>query len=88
MFLRDLYKKQFNKSKSHEDWKQFQQLRNAVKREKPKKKREYFSKKLDENRGDIQGTWKTLNMAPGKKSKSSTYNSIRVNGEGICNKKK
>ena len=88
MFLRDLYKKRFNKSKSHEDWKQFQQLRNAVDREKPKKKREYFSKKLNENRGDIKGTWKTLNMALGKKSKSSTYNSIRVNGEDICNKKK
>ena len=88
MFLRDLYKKGFNKSKSHKDWKQFQQLRNAVNREKPKKKREYVSKKLNENRGDIKGTWKTLNMALCKKSKSSTYNSIRVNGEDICNKKK
>ena len=88
MFLRDLYKNRFNKSKSHEDCKQFQQLRNAVNREKPKKKREYFSKKLNENRGDIKGTWKTLNMALGKKSKSSTYNSIRVNAEDICNKKK
>ena len=86
MFLRDLYKKRFNKSKSHEDWKQFQQLRNAVNREKPRKKHEYFSKKLNENRGDIKGTWKTLNMALGKKS--STCNSIRVNGEDICNKKK
>ena len=88
MFLRDLYKKRFNKSKSLEDWKRFQKLRNAVNREKPKKKREYFSKKLNENRGDIKDTWKTLNMALGKKSKSSTHNSIRVNGEGICNKKK
>ena len=88
MFLQDLYKKQFNKSKSHEDWKQFQQLRNAVNREKPKEKREYFSKKLNENRGDIKGTWKTLNIAFGKKSKSSTYNSIRVNREDICIKRK
>ena len=88
MFLRDLYKKRFNKKKSHEDWKQFRQLKNAVNREKPKKKREYFSKTLNENRGDIKGTWKTLNMALGKKSKPSTYNSIRVNGEDICNKRK
>ena len=27
-------------------------------------------------------------MALGKKSKSSTYDSIKVNGEDICNKKK
>ena len=32
--------------------------------------------------------WKTLNMALGKKSKPSTYNSIRVNGVDIRNKKK
>ena len=43
MFFRDLNKKRFNKSKNKEDWKQFQQLRNAVNREKPKKKHEYFS---------------------------------------------
>ena len=36
----------------------------------------------------IEGTWKTLNMALGKKLKSSTYNFIRVNGADICNKKK
>ena len=59
-----------------------------VNREKPKKKCEYFSNKLNENRGDIKGTWKTLNMDLGKRSKTSTYNSIRVNGEDICNKKK
>ena len=46
-----------------------------------------FFKKVKKNRGDIKGTWKTLNMTLGKKSKSSTYNSIRVNGEDICNKK-
>ena len=80
--------KRFNKSKSHEDWKQFQQPRNAVNREKPNKKSEYFSKKLNESRGNIKGTWKTLNMALSKKSKSSTYNSIKVNGEDICNKQK
>ena len=36
----------------------------------------------------IKGMWKTLNMALRKKSKSSTYISIRVNGEDICDTKK
>ena len=31
--------------------------------------------------------WKILNMALSEKPRSSTYNSIRVNGQGICNLK-
>ena len=34
-----------------------------------KKKTEYFSKKLQENRGDVKGTWRVLNMALGKNLK-------------------
>ena len=48
-----------------------------------KKKTEYFSKKLQENRGDVKGTWRVLNMALGKKSKTTTFNSIKDKGKEI-----
>ena len=48
-----------------------------------KKKKEYFSKKLQENRGDVKGTWRVLNMALGKESKTTTFNSIKDNGKEI-----
>ena len=39
MFLRDFYKKQFNKTKKTPDtWKQFQQLRNKINRERQKRR--------------------------------------------------
>ena len=37
MFLRDFHKKQFNKTKSPDTWKQFQQLRNKINIERQKK---------------------------------------------------
>ena len=35
MFLRDRYKKRFNKNKNPEDWQTFKEYRNAVNKERP-----------------------------------------------------
>ena len=53
-----------------------------------KKKKEYFSKKLQESRGDIKGTWRVLNMALGKKSKTTTFNSIKIKEKRLLTHKK
>ena len=53
-FLRDLHKKRFNKSRNPDDWARFKKLRNEINSMRMKKKTEYFSKKLQENRGDVK----------------------------------
>ena len=83
MFLRDLHKKHFNKSRNPDDWARFKKLSNEINSMRMKKKTEYFSKKLQENRGDVKGTWRVLNMALGKKSKTTTFNSIKDKGKEI-----
>ena len=50
MFLRDLHEKRFNKSRNPDDWARFKKLRNEINSMRMKKKKEYFSKKLQENR--------------------------------------
>ena len=83
MFLSDLHKKRFNKSRNPDDWARFKKLRNEINSMRMKNKKEYFSKKLQENSGDVKGTWRVLNMALGKKSKTTTFNLIKDKGKEI-----
>ena len=84
MFLRDLFKKRFNRSKNTVDWQRFTKLRNEVNSFKHVKKHAFYTQKLDETRGDINGTWKVLNNAMGKrKSKSAKINSLKVHRKDI-----
>ena len=53
MFLRDLYKQRFNKTKNPEDWKLFQTFRNITNVEKRKKKKTFYSDKLNESKNDM-----------------------------------
>ena len=87
MFLRDFYKSRYKKTNDPEDWKQFQHFRNKINTERRKKKTEYFNKKLNENKGDIKGTWKVLNMAPDKRSKTTNFTTIKVNKKEISDQK-
>ena len=73
MFLRDFYKSRYKKTNDPEDWKQFQNFRNKINTERRKKKTDYFNKILNEHNGDIKGTWMVLNMALGKKSKTTNF---------------
>ena len=52
-----------------------------------KRSREYFNKKLNEHKGDIKGTWKVLNMALGKRSKTTNFTTIKVNKKEISDPK-
>ena len=67
MFLRDLFKKQFNKSRNSDDWQKFTKLGNEVNSLKHVKKRAFYTQKIDKTRGDIKGTWKVLTNAMAKK---------------------
>ena len=87
MFLRDFYKSRYKKTNDPEDWKQFQHFRNKINTERRKKKTEYFNKKLNEHKGDIKGTWKVLNMALGKRSKTTNSTTIKVNKKEISDPK-
>ena len=87
MFLCDFYKKQFNKTKNSDTWKQFQQLRNKINIERQKKKTEFFTSKLNEHKGNVRSTWKVLNMALGSKSKTTNFNTLSVKGKEISDPK-
>ena len=75
------------KTNNPEDWKQFQNFRNKINTERRKKKTDYFNKKLNEHKGDIKGTWMVLNMALGKRSKTTNFTTIKVNKEEISDPK-
>ena len=48
-------------------------------------KKKYFSDKLLETKGDVKGTWKVLNSALGKRSKTTQINSLVLDNQEITN---
>ena len=83
MFLRDYYKKKHRFTKSENDWQQYKKLRNAVNIENAKTKTDYFTQKLGEANSDIKQTWKILNSALGKRSKTTTIHKLEVNDNDV-----
>ena len=79
MFMRDFYKKRFSKTKDADNWKFYQDFGNTANVEKRKKKKAFYSHKLDESKNDIKSTWKLLNMAIEAKSKTTKINSFTIN---------
>ena len=51
------------------------------------KSKSYFSQKLEENHGDVKETWKVLNTAIRRKSKTTIINSIDVNSKTFADPK-
>ena len=79
--LRDFYKKKHAKFKDPSDWSAYKKLRNEANSQKKLKRKSYFSQKLEESRGNIKDTWKILNTAMGRKSKTTNINSLQVGSE-------
>ena len=48
-------------------------------------RKKYFSDKLLETKGDVKGTWKVLNSALGKRSKTTQFNSFVIDNQEITN---
>ena len=51
----------------------YEQIRNKVNNLNKKLKREYFSKKVACNNGNLKGTWKAINLLLNKRSKTTKY---------------
>ena len=80
MFLRDFYKKKHRSSGNPNDWLEYKKLRNIVNIEHANAKKDYFAHKLSQTNYDIKRTWKILNSALGRRSKTTTIEQLRVNG--------
>ena len=76
-------------TKNHEpdDWLKYKQIKNEINVEMKTKKNSYFSQKLEDCRGDIKETWRVLNAAMGRKSKTKIINSLDVNSNTITDPK-
>ena len=83
MLLRDIYKKKLTKNHDPDDWLKYKQIRNEINAEMKTKRNSYFSQKLEDCRGDIKETWRVLNAAMGRKSKTTVINSLDVNSNTI-----
>ena len=71
MFRRDLFKKKHSKYKDPNDWTQYKRIKNEINVELKNKRKLYFSNKLEHSRGDSKETWKILNSALGRRSKTT-----------------
>ena len=85
MFLRDSYKKRYTDNKNIDDWKAYKKLKNEVNINMKCGRKKYFSDKLLETKGDVNGTWKVLNSALGKRSKTTQINSLVIDNQEITN---
>ena len=84
MFLRDFYKKKHRSSGNLNDWLEYKKLRNMVNIEHASAKKDYFAHKLSQTKHDIKETWKILNSALGRRSKTTTIQRLRVNGTDLA----
>ena len=78
MTQRDFYKRKHRSSKDPQDWQEYKKLRNIVNREIDKAKKDYFMHKISETKNDVKATWKVLNSALGRQSKTTSIQQLRV----------
>ena len=65
----------------------YRNLRNQINRENDRLKREYFSRKIYENDGNIKRTWNTINKLIDRKSKTTEIPYLDVGGEIVSDLK-
>ena len=87
MQTRDRLKKAALKSKSTVLMDSYRQARNKVNSVNIKLKKQYFSTKISECRGNMKESWKTINEVLNKRSKSCNIDCIKDSGNAIVNKK-
>ena len=79
MIFRDKFKKQLKKTRNTADCEKYIKLKNNVKIEKKRKRRDYFADKVGENNGKVKETWKTLNEALDRYSNKPKINTLIIN---------
>ena len=84
---RDYLKKKANKTCSKYLHQAFQQIRNKVKYGIRNLRSEYYRNKIEENRGDLEVTWKILKEVTNQGNKSTDINEVLFEGENITDAK-
>ena len=87
MITRDRLKKAALKNKSPILMDSYRQIRNRVNSLNIQLKKQYFSTKISECRGNMKESWKAINELLNKRSKSCNIDCLRDSGNGINNKK-
>ena len=80
---RDKLKAAAVKSKSTILMESYKQVRNKVNNLNKKLKKEYFSKKIAHNKGNLKETWKTINLLLNKRSKTTNIESLKVDDQDV-----
>ena len=80
---RDFPKAKANKTGSKYLWQAYQQMRNKVGCKLRKSKQEYFTKKIEDSRGNLKNTWKILRQATGKGNSATAIGKIKYEGNDI-----
>ena len=88
MFRRNLYKKKHTKYGDADDWLSYKNLKNEVNVMVKSKRKSYFPQKLHEAKGDSKETWRILNSALGRRSKTTNINSLKADNDNevTCHK--
>ena len=86
MRKRDQMHKRERKSGSSVDWDEYKRLRNLVTSALRKKRRNYFSNKLNETSGNPKAFWDTLHLVYPGKSKQNVIEKLIVDGKELCDK--
>ena len=87
MMTRDRLKKAACKSKSPILMDSYRQARNKVNSLNIQLKKQYFSTKISECKGNMKESWKTINELLNKRSKSCNIDCIEDSGNAIVNRK-
>ena len=80
---RDYIKKRAIKTGSIYLWQVFRQLRNKVIYSLRNLRRDYYTRKIEENKGNLKNTWKILKHAIGKETKNVHLDKISKDGKII-----
>ena len=86
MRKRDQMHKRARKSGSSVDWDEYKRLRNLVTSARRKKRRNYFSNKLNETSGNPKAFWDTLHLVYPRKGKQNVIEKLIVDGKVLCDK--
>ena len=80
---RDFLKAKANKTGSKYLWQAYQQLRNKVGCRLRKSKQEYFTRKIEDSRGNLKSTWKILRQVTGKGNSTTAIDRIKYENNEI-----
>ena len=77
-----------NKTGSKYLWQAYQQMRNKVGCRLRKSKQGYFTKKIEDSRGNLKSTWKILRQVTGKGDSATAVDRIKYENNEISDEKK